>query len=41
MAKNYNSERTGILRLLCCSSIDFKEADELLAALEHAEEMKN
>lgn len=38
---NYNAERTSILRLLCCSRIDLKEADELLAALEHQEEMKN
>lgn len=38
---NYNAERIGILRLLCCSNIDLKEADELLAALEHAEEMEN
>ncbi len=41
MAKhNYNAERTNILRLLSSCRIDAKQAEELLAAIEHKEELR-
>ena len=38
---NFNAQKSCILRMLSCCTIDADVANELLAAVEHAEEIKN